>query len=39
METELTYLFFFVLLLSFLVWMAGRPKKGKKNGEGFYNFP
>jgi len=31
MEMELTYVFYFVLLLSFLVWIAGRPKKGKKN--------
>jgi hypothetical protein len=33
MEMELTYLFYFVLLFSLLVWIAGRPKKGKKNGE------
>ncbi len=32
MEIELTYLFYFVLLLSFLVWIAGRPKKVKKKG-------
>jgi len=30
METELTYLFIFVLLFSFLVWIAGRSKKVKK---------
>jgi len=32
MEIELTYLFYFVLLLSFLVWIAGRRKKVKKKG-------
>jgi len=32
MEIELTYLFYFVLLLSFLVWNAGRRKKVKKKG-------
>jgi len=32
MEIELTYLFFFVLLVSFLVWNAGRGKKVKKKG-------
>ncbi len=30
MEMELTYLFYFVLFFSFLVWIAGRPKKVKK---------
>ncbi len=30
MEMELTYVFYFVLLLSLLVGIAGRPKKGKK---------
>ncbi len=29
-EMELTYVFYFVLLLSLLVGIAGRPKKGKK---------
>ncbi len=32
MEMELTYMFYFVLLFSFLVWIAGRSKNGKKNG-------
>ncbi len=32
MEIELTYLFYFVLLLSFLVCIAGRGKKVKKKG-------
>jgi len=32
MEIELTYLFYFVLLFSFLVWLAGRPKKVKNKG-------
>ena len=30
MEMELTYVFYFVLFFSFLVWIAGRPKKVKK---------
>ncbi len=32
MEMEHTDVFYFVLLLSLLVGIAGRPKKGKKNG-------